>query len=285
MTLKVITWDVKHGSATYVNTPNGTHIVHDLGTGSYGRDKEEFSPLLYLKSNWGVDELDYVIISHPHKDHIDDIMNFDALSPDVFRTPKHISEDKIMEDVREQDEYLFEKYLDICGKYSDPVNPSDNPELPDNNGGVKIKVFCSNSCDTSNINNHSLVAVYSYAESKIIIPGDNESPSWEKLLDDDEFLEVISDADILLAPHHGRKSGFCSKLFDYFTPKLTIISDGRFCDTSATDRYSKVSSGWKVHCEKEKKEKRYCLTTRKDGVVLTKLGYNLDGTPFIEVKI
>jgi hypothetical protein len=28
---------------------------------------------------------------------------------------------------------------------------------------------------------------------------------------------------------------------------LTIISDGRFVDTSATDRYSKISNGWTVH--------------------------------------
>ena len=31
MTLKFITWDVEHGSAAYIRTPNGKHIAVDLG--------------------------------------------------------------------------------------------------------------------------------------------------------------------------------------------------------------------------------------------------------------
>ncbi|ODS37411.1 MAG: hypothetical protein A7316_09440 [Candidatus Altiarchaeales archaeon WOR_SM1_86-2] len=34
MTLEIVFWDVQHGSATYIKTPNGKHIVQDLGTGS-----------------------------------------------------------------------------------------------------------------------------------------------------------------------------------------------------------------------------------------------------------
>jgi len=44
-------WDVQHGHATYVNSPNDRHIVIDLGTGSYQDFNEEFSPLIHLKTN------------------------------------------------------------------------------------------------------------------------------------------------------------------------------------------------------------------------------------------
>ena len=285
MTLEIVFWDVQHGSATYIKTPNETHIVQDLGTGSYGMDNKEFSPLLHLKNKWGVNQLDYVIITHPHKDHIDDIMNFDELKPCVLHRPKHLTKNDIMKKVREEDKYLFEKYLEINQRYTEEVSPDRNPTLPENNGGVEIQVFYPKSCSTSNLNNHSGVTVLSYADIKVILPGDNEPPSWKELLERDDFKNAIKNADILLAPHHGRESGYYSELFKYFTPKLNIISDGRFCDTSAVERYSEISTGWIVHNRSGGKEERYCATTRKDGVIVTKLGYNPDGENFLKVTI
>ena len=45
----IVFWDVDHGHATYLKTPNGRHIVIDLGTGSFGPQKT-FSPLTHLKN-------------------------------------------------------------------------------------------------------------------------------------------------------------------------------------------------------------------------------------------
>lgn len=284
MTLEIVFWDVQHGSATYIKTPNGIHIVQDLGTGSYETNNKKFSPLLHLKNKYGIEKLDYVIITHPHKDHIDDIMNFYELSPRVLLHPK-LPKDEIMNNIQDEDKYLFEKYFEIDQKYSSPVSGDSDPKLPKNNGGVKIQNFTPISSSTSNINNHSIVTVLSYANSKVILAGDNEPPSWKELLEKDDFKNAISDADILLSPHHGRESGFHSELFEHFKPRLTIISDGRFCDTSATDRYGKISTGWTVHHRNGEKEKRYCVTTRNDGVIVVKLGYTSDNKHFIEVTI
>ncbi len=285
MTLEIAFWDVQHGCATYIKTPNGTHIVQDLGTGSYGTNNKEFSPLLHLKNKRGVKRLDWVLITHPHKDHIDDIMNFDRLDPRVLLRPKHLTKDDVMKNVREEDKPLFEKYFEISQRYSSSVSPETNPKSPGNNGGVEIECFTPTSCSTSNVNNHSIVTVLSYANSKVVLAGDNEPPSWEELLGRGDFKKAIKNADILLAPHHGRESGFYSELFEHFKPRLTIISDGRFCDTSATDRYSEISTGWTVHKRSGGKEKRYCVTTRNDGVIVVKFGYNSDKKPFIEVTI
>lgn len=282
----MVFWDVQHGNATYIKTPNNTHIVQDLGTGSYGSDNKEFSPLLHLKNKYGIKQLDYIIISHPHKDHINDIMSFDSLSPRVLNRPKHLPKEEIMKNVREEDKQLFEKYFEINERYNSPVPNEKNPRLPNNNGGVQIEVFTPTSCDTSNINNHSTVTVFSYADSKVILSGDNEPPSWKELLGIEEFKKAIKDADIFLAPHHGRDSGFCSDLFEHLNPRLTIISDGRFCDTSATDRYSKITRGWTVHHRSGKEsEKRFCVTTRNDGVIFVKMGYTEEKKPFLYVQI
>lgn len=240
MTLEFVFWDVQHGSATYIKTPNGKHIVQDLGTGSYETKKEDFSPLLHLKNRYGINKLDFVIITHPHKDHIDDIMNFDELSPHILSRPKHLQKKEIMKNLREEDKHLFEKYFEIDERYSSPVLSENNPSLPENNGGANIQIFTPSLSSTSNINNHSIVTVCSYANSKVILAGDNEPPSWKELLEKEDFRNAIKNADIFLVPHHGRESGFYSELFKYFNPRLSIISDGHICDTSATNRYSEI---------------------------------------------
>lgn len=63
--LTLVLWDVQHGSATYIKTPAGQHIVHGLGIGSYGSGSADFSPLMHLKRSYGVTQLDAVIITHP----------------------------------------------------------------------------------------------------------------------------------------------------------------------------------------------------------------------------
>jgi competence protein ComEC len=82
--LEFVFWDVQHGSAAYIKTPNNRHMVVDLGTGSYSGNKP-FSPLLHLKNKYGVNHLDYVVITHPHRDHIDDIFLFQDLNPQTLR--------------------------------------------------------------------------------------------------------------------------------------------------------------------------------------------------------
>ena len=93
MPLRFIMWNVQHGSAAYVRTPNGKHIVIDLGAG------EAFSPLKALRDA-GIDRLDHVTITHPHMDHIDDILHFDTLTPGTLLSPKHLTEAEIREGTR-----------------------------------------------------------------------------------------------------------------------------------------------------------------------------------------
>ena len=187
----VVFWDVQHGNAVYIRTPNNRHIVIDLGTGSYGENNLEFSPLLYLKNRYGVTQLDYVIVTHPHLDHIDDILNFDKLSPKVLRRPKHLTKEEIMKDVREEGKPKFEKYFKINERYKYPVSPEDDPSNQDNYGGLIIKGFSPTKCSTSNINNHSLIEIISFAGKKIVFTGDNEECSFNELLENSDFRETI----------------------------------------------------------------------------------------------
>ena len=284
---EVVFWDVQHGHMTYIKTPNNRHIVIDLGTGDYSKGKEAFSPLLHLRDKYGVNQLDYVIITHPHLDHIDDILNFDALNPKVLKRPKHISNQEVMENVLDRDKEKFKKYCEINNRYSEPVqaNSSNSVSNPDNWGGLEIESYTPTTCNHNNFNNHSIVTIIKYADMKIVIPGDNEKCSFDELMAKDDFVTAISDADILLAPHHGRETGFNADFFKAVNPRLAIVSDGRFCDTSANPRYTSGSRGWTVHKTSTGTNRvRKCLTTATDGEVVAHFGYQSDGKRFLYVK-
>ena len=282
MPLTLMVWNVDHGSAAYIRTPNDNHIAIDLGANSDG-----FSPLRHLQAS-GVNQLDKVIITHPHMDHIEDILNFDLLTPKVLQRPCHLTNDDIWAGnakVSPETRTIIQKYIELNNRYTDPVYPQENPDLAYNNGGVSIETFTPSSSATSNLNNHSIVSIVEYEGLKILIPGDNESPSWNELLAKPAFRKAITGTNILLAAHHGRESGYFSDLFNYFKPYIVLVSDGRVQDTSVTSRYSDKASGLNVIRRSGKPiEKRYCLTTRNDGAIEVNITRTTSG-PSLDIYI
>ena len=264
MTLRFITWNVEHGSAALIQTPNGQQIAIDLGSDA------GFSPLQHMKYRMRIDQLDKVIITHPHMDHIEDILNFDLLCPRILMRPRQLTGNDINKghtNVGPEAVQIYQKYLEIDARYTDPVQAMDDPTIAANNGWASITSFSPQSAPKTNLNNHSIVTVIEYQGVKILSPGDNESPSWEELLADGAFKKAIENTHVLVASHHGRESGFHPGLFAHIAPMLTIISDGRTVDTSATDRYSSKTAGWNVLRRNGGYENRKCVTTRNDGTI------------------
>ena len=282
MSLRLRVWDVQHGSAAHIRTPNGRHLVIDCGRGDAG------SPLYSLMRDIGSDRLDMAIITHPHVDHISDISNLSLLNPRVLLRPGHLTQRDILQNngaISAHAKSIIEKYLELDSRYSSPVDPGTAPTDPLVNWGAHVATFVPRAASASNLNNHSVVTVIEYEGSKILIPGDNESPSWDELLGRPEFRAEIAGVDVLVAAHHGRESGFHRDLFDHFTPLLTIVSDGRVTDTSATDRYSDATRGWTVHRRNGPDQERKCVTTRNDGTIDVEIGRNPNGKPFVSVTM
>lgn len=283
--LEINIYDVKHGNSIYISTPDGTQIIQDLGQGSYDKSSEYWSPLEHLRDKWDISGFDYTVVTHPDLDHIEDILNLDDFKIGKFIRPFHLSRDKVVDNVRDSDRDIFERYADLDTQLAN-VMSYDQKRLeisPAETGGAEIEFFRPKDCSDSNLNNHSIVTVIEYADTKIVLPGDNESASWRELLELDEFVEAIEDADVLLAAHHGREDGFCEDIFEEFNPKLTIVSDGEYGDTSVTKDYNRVTEGWEVHDSDGGSEPREVLTTRNDGYVRIEVGFN-EENPYLEVK-
>ena len=253
-------WDVQLGLAIHVKAPNGKYIVIDLGTGAYNT-----SPL--RKRMW--DNIAYMIITHPHLDHISDILNFDINAPKILCRPPLLTNEEVMEGVRQCDRAKFEKYCQINDRYNSPVKYDDENYTgnPNNYGGLEIQTFSTSLCDHSNFNNFSMITVFQFSGIKIVVCGDNEKDSFDKLMKESDFKNAVRSADVLVAPHHGRESAYHSEFVSLVNPRITIISDTTKSDASAVDKYTQRSRGWTVRGEERK-----CLTTRNDGNITVEFG-------------
>lgn len=269
-------WDVQHGSAAYVRTPEGRHIAIDLGVGDFtGNDAhraggdESFSPLKFLRAN-GVQQLDRVVITHPHTDHVDDIFEFDNMSPKTLLFAKHLTDDEVLNGNQRRERHILNEYLKITHRYDKPVTGgSVEAERPT----FDFASFHPVGCAASNLNNQSIVVFLTYAGSTICIPGDPEGAAWRELLKQPRFIDYLKQTDILVASHHGRESGYCEDIFEHLKPKLVIISDGQSGTTCVREKYYQKASGWEVgsHSSAELTT-RYCLTTRRDGSINIEFG-------------
>ena len=56
--------------------------------------------------------------------------------------------------------------------------------------------------------------------SHVLIPGDVESKAWDDMID----AGVLSKANVLVASHHGRNSGYHEHALDLIKPEIVIIS-------------------------------------------------------------
>jgi competence protein ComEC len=275
-------WDVQHGSAAYLRTPLNRHVVIDLGVGDISEADVRFSPLRLIKS-WGVQRLDEVIITHPHRDHLDDIFVFDSLNPRVLMRPRHLTETEIRAGNQSIDTPIIDKYLEIDRRYTGTVAATEDPSA-ESVSGMQIVSFTPSLCARGNLNNHSIVTFMRYANSTICLPGDNEAASWNELIKQSGFADWLKSTDILVASHHGREAGYCSEIFELCKPVLVIVSDGPGSDTSAVDKYLLQASGWSVRSRKTGEAKtRYVLTTRCDGSIYVSAGWNKE-TPYLAVS-
>ena len=282
--LDIVLWDVDHGSAALITTPTGKRIAIDLGQGSFSSGAT-FSPLRHLYHSYGVRYLDLLILTHPHRDHLDDIGHLNLVPPRLVWANRSIRADYITKGNREEDGDIIRQYLELLA-YAGELVPA--AQLPSNYSvwGCGIEIFTP-VYTGSNLNNYSLVTVVSYAGSKIIIPGDNESPSWKSLLDQPAFVRAITGANLFVASHHGRESGYYADLFQYFKPNLVFISDTSNVSTSATSSYYNHAQGWQLgrrSTGQRETDLRYCVTTRTVGYIRINC-YQQDGGNFLSVSI
>lgn len=220
-------WDVGHGVSIWIGTPNGSNHWIDLGR------TPEFSPSEHVGRSYRVSEIDYLVISHPDKDHLEDLPQFRK----TFGDPRVLQRNKSLpaSDMFGQRTRQYQNdFADLHNRYTYSVPFDHSPTNPECNGGVRYAVRSLDHGTRVNgavvvRNNTSVVVMLLYRGVLFVCPGDIEPLGWQELWRHHAptFRTLIEDAEyrFLVAPHHGRKSGYCKAMMDAVHPHVTFISD------------------------------------------------------------
>jgi beta-lactamase superfamily II metal-dependent hydrolase len=270
---RIIVWDVGHGSSVSILAPNGKTAMIDLGANT----DTGFSPTRFTKAIWRPKGLDYLILSHPHVDHIRDIVNLEpeGFLPKVLRARNIPREKLIGEDVNEKDREALETYLALKSKYSGSVDSSLDPRSSSWGAGAYFSNYSIDADWETEPNNTSIVTFFKIGGFTFVYPGDIEARGWRELLRNDGFVKDLKTTQFFVASHHGREAGFVQEVMNVAKPRLVIISDSEYKDTSVTSRYSNQATGFNVTDENnDVTGSRNVVSTRSDGRVIIDVYYD-----------
>lgn len=267
-------WKVEHGSAAFTKTPNSKYVVFDAGR------SDDFSPAEYLNTQWGVDEIEKLVISHPHDDHIRDLPNVYSLLDPSSRvrnpdTPERLIYPSGKSNLKEP----MKTWLEMSNNFTGSVDKEKRFDNAEHFGGVQFNTYYAKENQIAvsardNINNYSLLTTIRYRGLLIIFPGDLEPEGWEAVLNNTTLSSNLDGKfKMFVASHHGRRSGIrwsdgslYRRILDLVEPNLVIISDKRGNESTDSEAYRPFCSGFGVYKDGVTEDKKI-LNTKTNNCV------------------
>ncbi|NLB78800.1 MAG: DNA internalization-related competence protein ComEC/Rec2 [Clostridiaceae bacterium] len=212
--------DVGQGDCAIIRTPSGQNIILD-GGGSINDEEGSYAgecivvPLLY---NLNMTEIDLMIASHGHMDHIGGLKTV----IDKINVKKLVVADTFDIEMRELTDYAVEKGVPVTRiKEGAFIYEEDNLTLKSLYPFTEEGLMPSNS--TTNANELSLVARLDYGDFSALFTGDIGFESEKRLLDNNVQLSC----DLLKVAHHGSKYSSDQSFIKAVNPNMSVISVGR----------------------------------------------------------
>lgn len=274
--MKLIVFDVGNAACSVVSSPNKYAMMIDCGSLGektnpveiYNSNKEWLGVKPFVTSKGTSYELGLLHITHPDDDHVRNAKRIkEELTPYLLRKRKY-------EDFPDNDT-INKDYIEEIDKHyrgSDPEH-IDWGFTKNITFEIPIETVISDEDLSKKIrNNASIIRFIEYNGIRILYSGDLESPGWDWLIANNQsFVDTVSGGiDVLIAPHHGHKSGFPSSLFDLTGNVKCVIhskgSEGNIEGTDVSSQYSENANG--VNYKNLNDEEYYfgkVLTTRSNG--------------------
>lgn len=169
--------------------------------------------LAYLR-RFGVEQIDLMVNTHPHGDHLGGI-------PTVLN---NIPTDEIWCADSTYDTYLYKNFTQLVQQKGFNIShPEPGTKFEENNVSVTVLGTLNPADKYSDLNDTSLVLMVEYGQRKFLFTGDMEAYAEKQLVD----AKIDLKADILKVGHHGSYSSTSQIFLDKVKPQYGIISCGR----------------------------------------------------------
>lgn len=255
--------NVKEGDCTLIQHPTGNNTVIDVSNarttemestsleedvnfsmdsvqGNFGQKNHPVNPIEYF-NKLNITTIFRFILTHPDMDHMDGIKslfdNFEVIN--FWDTNNNKEIDNFNNGKYQEEDWDF--YQSIRNSSSNPKTLNNtagttaqffNKDSEGNSGGDGLYILAptpelvEDANNSKDYNDCSYVLLYRTGNSKkILFAGDSGEKTWDYILQN--YKTDVSDIDILIAPHHGRKSGGNDKYLDTLKPKLTLFGNAK----------------------------------------------------------
>jgi len=240
MSLDFYLFDVSQGQSAAGNLPNGSWCLFDAG------GTPEFSPVQWIMSqqNQRQASIFKATISHFHGDHMADHIRLLNVAPNHFTVVKY--DDLYLHDVAaSSSKESFDSIMGFIHRYGmtyKQLSSADYGEASLCEMALPVSVARAiGGQPKSCVNNASIVTRIDCHGNSILVCGDMEKEGWDyalsKSTDAAEWRQLVSNIDVLVAPHHGHKSGFSETLMTQAKPAVVLASVASK-DPSVDTRYS-----------------------------------------------
>ncbi len=204
--LQVTFFDVGQGDAAWLKTPDGWDILIDGGRKSEGPDL-----LSYLQSH-GVTEIEVLVLSHPHADHVGGLITI----------LKEMDAVEALLNCQDSETSTYQEFQDLLENKGVPttcVRDGDNFTW-----GEYISASAVNPAEPlmSEFNNNSVVLRVSYGTIDFLFTGDIEEAGENRILNRGGMVE----AEILKVAHHGSGESSTAPFLAPVDPEIAVISVG-----------------------------------------------------------
>lgn len=209
--LKVHFIDVGQGDCTLIQTKT-ENILVDAGERGNGD-----AITAYLQAQ-RVDDLDLVVATHPHSDHIGSM-------PEVLQAfpAKEMLFGNVPDDLTPTSR-IYEKLLDAVEAGNIPVSDAVPGLQYDVGGGALITVLGPVSAKAQDLNNTSVVFRLDYGATSFLFTGDAEKESEREILKSP--LRGKLRADVLKLGHHGSSTSTTPEWLSAVRPRIAVALVG-----------------------------------------------------------
>lgn len=209
--------------------------------GNFNQKQHPVNPISYIQS-FGVSSVFRFILTHPDMDHMGGLEKFfQVFDPTNFWDIDNTKEmDFDSDSPYNKDDWDF--YTSIRDKnpesspnrlvlYSNARGKFYNESSDGTSGGDGLYILSptldliNEANDSGDYNDASYVILYRSLGGTILFSGDSHDKTWENILDEHE--DDVENIDLLIAPHHGRKSDRSYEFLDVVNPKLTFFGNAR----------------------------------------------------------
>ena len=213
-------------------------------SGNFQQKKFPANPISYMNDR-GISNIFRYIQTHPDMDHMDGIKAlFNEFSPTNFwdtRNTKEMQAASWEGSPYRASDWEFYKHLRDTDSHEDPKRLTLYPgargqyynQTGDGTGGgdglyvlapTNDLVTAANEAD-EDYNRCSYVILYRTGYYRIVFAGDSHDETWDYILK--QHKNDVTDIDLLIAPHHGRKSGRSYDFLQTLMPTLTFFGNAR----------------------------------------------------------